>query len=122
MNEKRKSPRIGSLNLSYICFDREGKVFQQAMGRTLNISEGGFSLETHFPLDHEYTVSASIGLKDDIIEVKGAVAHCRNLGPGKYLAGIQITDIKSGDRERWSRFIHTISGPASFGEPENEDT
>jgi len=122
MNEKRKSPRIGSLNLSYVCFDREGKVFQQAMGRTLNISEGGFSLETHFPLDQEYTVSASIGLQDLIIEVKGAVIHCRNLAPGKYLTGIQITEIKSGDRELWSRFIHTISGQALLGEAVNEDT
>jgi hypothetical protein len=47
---KRKHERIQSLNLSYICLDEDANIIKQGMGRTLNISESGILLETHFPM------------------------------------------------------------------------
>ena len=50
-NEKRKHPRVNALNLSYICLDEDQQVIKQGMGRTLNVSESGILLETHFPIE-----------------------------------------------------------------------
>ena len=108
MVEKRKSPRIGSINLSYVCLDKQDKVLHQAMGRTLNISEGGFLIETHFPMEEDYTLLASIGLENDTIDIKGRVIHCHSLGSGKYIAGIEITSIDDGGKSLWSNFIHKM--------------
>lgn len=109
MVEKRRSPRIGSINLSYICLDKKDKVLQQAMGRTLNISEEGFLIETHFPMKEEYTLIASIGLEDDTIDIRGKIIHCQSAGGGKYVAGIEITSIKEGDKSLWVNFIRKMS-------------
>ena len=103
MNEKRKAPRVGSVNLSYICLDQEGKIVHQAMGRTLNVSEGGFLIETTSPLDVDNTLVVSIGLKDDIFEARGRVVHCRAIATG-YRSGVQLIEIV-GDKTLWDRFI-----------------
>ena len=108
MDEKRRQKRIGSINLSYVCLDKNEKVLQQAMGRTINISEGGFLLETHFRMTKKDTLIASIGLMDDTIEVKGNVVHCQSLGGGKYIAGIEITAIESGDKALWVNFLNRV--------------
>ena len=67
---KRKHPRIPSLNLSYICLDENNNIVKQGMGRTLNISESGILLETHFPIESEYLVLMTIALKEDLLEIK----------------------------------------------------
>ena len=65
---KRKYQRIRSLNLSYICLDENNNIVKQGMGRTLNISESGILLETHFPIESEYSVLLTIALKEDLLE------------------------------------------------------
>jgi hypothetical protein len=109
MEEKRSSSRIGSMNLSYICLDEQGKVFQQAMGRTINISEGGFLIETHSAIQEGYTLIGSIGLGDDTIDIKGKIMHCKPLGDGKYVAGVMITFIEENDRSLWTSYIKEMS-------------
>ena len=108
MVEKRKSPRIGSINLSYICLDKDNNVIQQAMARTLNISERGFLIETHFPVKKEYTMMASIGIEDNTIDIKGKIIHCQPLGDGKYIAGVEIMLIKEEEKPLWVSFIRKM--------------
>ena len=79
--DKRKHQRIPSLNLSYICLDENNNIVKQGMGRTLNLSESGILLETHFPIELEYLVLMTIALKEDLLEIKGSLealgAHLR---------------------------------------------
>jgi hypothetical protein len=110
MVEKRKSPRIDSINLSYICLDKHNNVLQQAMGRTLDISEGGFLIETHFPIEKDCTIEASIGLGDNTIDIKGKIAHCQSSGDGKYITGVEITSIEDADKSLWGDFIDRMFG------------
>lgn len=120
MVEKRKFPRISSINLSYVCLDKKDKILQQAMGRTLNISEKGFLIETHFPMEREYTLAASIGLKDDTIDIKGKIVHCQSSGDGKYIAGVEITFIDENDRSLWKSFIGRVFGHGTPGTDTNK--
>jgi hypothetical protein len=91
--EKRKHPRIDALNLSYFCLDEDQKVIKQGMGRTLNVSESGILLETHFPIEAKHTVVLSISFKDRLVDVKGRPAHIRSTGPDVYEVGVEFIDL-----------------------------
>lgn len=92
IQEKRKHARIHSLNLSYICLDEDEKIVKQGMGRTLNVSESGILLETHFPVDLNHTVMLTIGLEEEIIEIKGKPVHSKKNNKGFHEVGIQFQD------------------------------
>lgn len=95
-NYKRKHERFEALNLlSYITLDQDGKEWNQGMGRTLNISESGLQLETHEPINPKYILLISIGIEDDLIEIKGKVVYT-NRGEGKmFEAGIEFIQVPS---------------------------
>ncbi len=91
--EKRKHPRSNSLSLlSYVCIDENNEVVGQGMGRTLDLSEDGILLETHATIDPKHTVSLTIGLEDDLVDIKGKVVHGTTGEDGKYRHGIQFTE------------------------------
>ena len=91
-DNKRKHQRIPSLNLSYICLDENNNIVKQGMGRTLNISESGILLETHFPIEPEYLVLMTIALKEDLLEIKGKPIHSRSNETGEFEIGIEFLE------------------------------
>jgi len=89
--ERREHPRINALNLlSYVCMNENSETVRQGMARTLDVSEGGILMETHVPIDPQYTVSLTLGLKDELTDVKGKVVHFRTDGNGRFQSGIQF--------------------------------
>jgi len=77
-DDKRQHLRINALNLiSYSCIDETGQTVAQGMGRTLNVCEGGILLETHVLIDPKHTLDLAIGLKDDIVNIKGRVVYSK---------------------------------------------
>jgi hypothetical protein len=90
--EKRKHQRFNSLNLSYICLDEDQQAVKQGMGRTLNLSESGILLETHFPIAQDHTVILSIGLGDDVVDVNGRPIRVDVKGQGVYEIGIEFVN------------------------------
>lgn len=92
--EQRKAVRINSLNLSYIGIDENNVIVKQAMGRTLNVSENGILLETHFPIDSKQILSLSLALEDDLIDMKGEVVYSRPGEDEKYETGIKFIEVK----------------------------
>jgi hypothetical protein len=109
--EKRKHRRVSSLNLSYICLDEEGKVVKQGMCRTLNVSESGLLLETHFPITAEHTVILSLGLEDDLVELKGRPVHVNSRQQGVYEVGIEFVDPPEKALETVQKFIKSLATP-----------
>ena len=107
--EKRKHQRVSSLNLSYICLDEEGKAVKQGMCRTLNVSESGLLLETHFPIAAEHTVVLSLGLEDDLVEVKGRPVHVHSKKQGVYEVGIEFVDLDKKTLKTVKQFIQSLS-------------
>ena len=90
---KRKHERVRSLNLSYICIDEDRNIVKQGMGRTLNISESGILLETHFPIESNHTVQLTMGLEDDLLDLNGKLVHIQSMEEGKFQIGIQFIDL-----------------------------
>jgi hypothetical protein len=107
--EKRKHQRISSLNLSYVCLDEDQKAIKQGMGRTLNLSESGILLETHFPIAETHTVILSIGLGDDMADLRGRPVHVRATGPGLYEVGIEFVDAQEEALRPLRQFLQALS-------------
>ncbi len=93
-DDKRLHPRIDALNLiAYDCMDENGQVVMHGMGRTLNISEGGILLETHVQIEQQYDALLSIGLENDLIDIKGKVIASKPGKVGKFESGIKFLEI-----------------------------
>ena len=102
---KRKHERIQSLNLSYICLDEDNNIVKQGMGRTLNISESGILLETHFPIESNHTVQLTVSLEENLLDIKGKPVHVRSIDGGKYQIGIQFLDLDANATNVLQKFI-----------------
>ena len=102
---KRKHERIQSLNLSYICLDENANIIKQGMGRTLNISESGILLETHFPIEPEHVVQLTVSLEEDLLDLKGKPVHVRSCDEGKFEVGIQFVDLDQKATDLLKKFI-----------------
>jgi hypothetical protein len=114
--EKRKHARINSLNLSYVCLDENNQIIKQGMGRTLNVSESGILLETHFPIDKTHIVSLTLGLGEDLIDIKGRPVHTRTNKGGKYEVGIQFIKSDKKASRTLKKFINAFGGQSEKDE------
>ena len=69
--EYRQKPRVDSLNtVAYCCLDDAGRVTQQGMGRTLNLSEGGILIHVYRDIGDCRELLVHIGLNDRVIETR----------------------------------------------------
>ena len=105
---KRKHERIQSLNLSYICLDEDNNIVKQGMGRSLNISESGILLETHFPIESNHTVQLTISLEEKLLDIIGKPVHVQSLDGGKYKIGIQFAELDETATKILRNFISDV--------------
>jgi hypothetical protein len=103
---KRKHERIESLNLSYICLDEDKNIVKQGMGRTLNLSESGMLLETHFPIELKHVLQLTISLEEELLDIQGKPVHIRSDEGGKYQVGIKFVDLGQESIELLKSFIN----------------
>jgi Tfp pilus assembly protein PilZ len=89
--EKRKYPRVKIHNLiSYVCLDEDGKPIKRLMGSALDISQGGILLETTQQIEPGNGLLITADEQDQIVEIKGKAAYCRETGPVKFYVGISF--------------------------------
>ncbi len=91
--DKRRHPRIDSLNMSYVCIDENNIVVHEGMGRTLNVSESGILLEIHFCAETTHYLSLTIAFEDDLVDIRGKIVHSRTGKDGKFEAGIEFVEM-----------------------------
>lgn len=92
--ENRSSTRRDTLNLlDYVLLNESGREIDRAMARTLNVSEKGILLETHLPLAIGQQLLITIGLRNNLFEFKGRVAHCKSCTPESHCAGVEFVDV-----------------------------
>ncbi len=107
--EKRRYPRIYSLNLiAYACIDKKNNVTNQGMGRTINVSEIGLLLETYYPLDCENVMLVDVGIKDELIDIRGRVIHAAVNSDGKHETGIEFIEIDRRSSEILRQYIEAF--------------
>ena len=110
MNEKRKHSRVDSIYLlNYVHLDETGKAVLQGMGRTINVSESGIMLETHIALNQTDTVDVVVGLKEDMVPIRGKVVFTQNTESGSFRSGIEFLSIDGAALETLRRYIDAFN-------------
>lgn len=108
-NEKRLNNRISSKNLiSYVCTDQNDETVASGMGRTLNVSESGIMLETHDHIETDMNILLSIGLEEQLIDIKGKVVRSQQDDNGLFNIGIQFIDLDDEARQLITKFIEAF--------------
>lgn len=110
MNEKRKHSRVDSIYLlNYVHLDENDKQVMQGMGRTINVSESGIMLETHVAFSENDTVDVVVGLKEDMVTIRGKVIFTRPAESSRYQSGIQFLAIEDASLETLRRYIDAFN-------------
>jgi c-di-GMP-binding flagellar brake protein YcgR len=104
--EKRKHFRIDSLNLlNYIYLDEKKEASAQGMGRTLNVSESGILLETHNAIDIGLIVSLTIGLEENMVDIKGRAIYANKNDQEMFETGIEFFDVDANAQNVLHQYI-----------------
>jgi cell division protein ZapA (FtsZ GTPase activity inhibitor) len=112
--ERRRAERRNSLNfLEFAVVGAEEKVLLREMGRTLDVSPAGIKLETPVLVEAGLVVRVALGLKDDMIELTGKVAHAEVTGPEMFSAGIQFLQMDEAGRRVLERYLTAFRSSGS---------
>ncbi len=103
--DKRRHVRVDSLNLSHIAVTEQNRIVRQGMGRTLNVSESGILLETKFRIPDGSDLVVSIGLADDLMELKGRAVFVKETEPEMHETGIEFIDVDKATLPMLQAFI-----------------
>lgn len=99
MTDKRHFIRHDAIHLiDYLEVYKDGSFGTYSMGRTLDVSNNGLQLETTLPIPPGTTLELTVGIADDLVDLKGRVIHCRT-AQGRYVSGISFAPLeKEGAR------------------------
>jgi len=93
VTERRKHQRLSALNLlSYVCLDKAGSQLEQGMGRTLDISQGGILIETHIRVESKYVLLMSLGVEEELVDIKCEVVYSREGQSGMFESGVRFLE------------------------------
>jgi Tfp pilus assembly protein PilZ len=117
--QRRKWDRKETLNLvDYVILGEDGVFLRRGMGRTRNVSEGGLFLETHRPLKEGEEVLITLGLKDDMVRLRGRVVRqARPTDEYRHCAGVKFTHIHKDDKETLKSYIGALNPSATTEKP-----
>ena len=105
----RKFERKDSLNiLDYVVLGEEGEPMSNGMGRTLNVSESGLLLETNNPLTKGETILITVGLEEDMVELKGIVTYVNPTTENMFSSGIEFTEIDENGKRVLNKVLEAI--------------
>jgi hypothetical protein len=114
MNEKRKHSRVDSIYLlNYVHRDENDKEILQGMGRTLNVSESGIMLETHIAFSENDTMDVVVGLKEDMVPIRGKVVFSQPTAMGRFRSGIEFLAVEATALSTLQRFIEAFNSLSS---------
>jgi len=114
IQNKRTSRRFDSLNLlAYSVYDSDGAISKQGMGRTLNVSQSGVLLETHQPMDINQRVDLTLGLEEDLVDIKGIAVYSREGKEGRFETGIRFEEIDDKQKKVLDAFIRDFGGQSA---------
>ena len=103
--EKRRHIRIDSENLSHVIVENGEETLQEGIGKTLNLSESGILLETHFSMESGQRVDLTLALGNELVEGNGEVVHSRTDPAGVSRTGIQFKDVDAETLRMLKKFV-----------------
>ncbi len=107
--DEREFKREDSLNIvDYVMLGEDGEPESSGMGRTLNVGERGLLLETYSPLKEQQILLVTLGLKDDMIELKGRITYVGSFEENTYRSGIEFMEIDDDGKRVLHKFLKAL--------------
>ena len=109
-SEKRRFPRLDAVQLvSYTHFDDAENPVEMGMCRSIDLSQGGVTIQTHrfFPINTG--LEMVIALEERLIRARGKVVHVREVSKDLYDVGVCFTGIGETDQQLLAAFFRKIS-------------
>jgi hypothetical protein len=99
--DRRKHVRVETSNLvSYESIDKDDEIVFNSMGRAINVSRSGISLETAHLIEAEYVSLSTVDLDNKLIKLKGQLIYCRKTDSGLYQSGFRF----AGSEQETAKF------------------
>ncbi len=106
--EQRKFIRYDALHLlDYIVLDEEGNPGTYSMGRTIDVSIDGIKLETTTPFKADTQLLITVGIEDDLIDLKGRTTHAQPLD-GRFVCGVTFLKITKNGRRVFAKYVEAF--------------
>jgi Tfp pilus assembly protein PilZ len=120
--KKRRYERKDDLSLvDYIILNDEGDYVSRGMGRTRNVSEAGLLLETHRPLQTGQDILITVGMKNEMIQVRGRVVHTETpTSDARHCAGIKFVVIGENDRKVLKKILEALGDASVLSHKKSE--
>ena len=97
-SQDRKSTRLESDHfISYRLYDSEGRVCEEGMAKTVNISRSGVAVENRTEFDMEAKVELTIALTEDLVKTEGVVRNADRKDDGTFQIGIEFVNISESE-------------------------
>jgi hypothetical protein len=104
--DRRASERVHSVNLVSLAILADGDYVELSeLGRTLDVSEGGIRLEAFEEVPVGTLARLRIGLREEIVDVDGRVAHVAAGPRGRVVTGIQFINMSEEQARTLRRFL-----------------
>ncbi|MEK6201668.1 MAG: PilZ domain-containing protein [Desulfobulbaceae bacterium] len=106
--EHRNFIRKNALHLlDYLVIDENGLQTTYSMGRTLDVSENGLKLETTQPISKGDTLLITVGVEDDLVDLRGVVVHTEILD-NQHITGLEFQDISEEGRRIFKKYAEAF--------------
>ena len=103
---RRNFQRVKTRNLiSYLSFDKTGKLISNGLGIALDVSQGGILLETPYSIKTGQIILAATDRENHLFEVGGKLIHSTMASNGLYHSGIEIMGIDARVRAFITKLI-----------------
>jgi hypothetical protein len=109
MGKHRRSPRLDTFNLLHFQLLGPGVPYaSRGMGRTLNASENGMLLEVYAPVQEGQEILVTVGLEEDLVDLRGRVAYAKPAEGTAHQAGIEFLDMDARGRDVLARYLRAF--------------
>lgn len=106
--EHRHFIRKNALHLlDYLIIDQHGLQTTYSMGRTLDVSVNGLKLETTQKISKGDTLLITVGLENDLIDLRGEVIHTETIDE-RHIAGIEFRDISEDGKRIFKKYTEAF--------------
>lgn len=96
--EGRSASRIDTKNfVSYRLLDDTGKVLNEGMILSRDLSRTGISLQAGFKFEIGAMVQLTIGIGNELLKVQGTVRNCSPVSGDKFQAGVEFDFLSDED-------------------------
>jgi hypothetical protein len=107
--DHRRNPRCHDKNfLDFEILSPQGVVVGRGLARTLNVSENGLLLETGQAFAVGQTLRITLGLRDELVQITGSVAHSEPNAAALFHAGVCFLSVPEEDRATYRQHLETL--------------